>query len=130
MTAENMCFARLFSGSYTAHSLSQLLSPELAVVEQVTFDQIPPQWQPAWPRHPGGVLFGCKVLSDSFLQTHGLQHARTSLSPSTVCSNSSPLTQWCHPTISLCLAFTMIQHTLAIWLWKSRSLIHSIKKNY
>ena len=36
------------------------------------------------------------------LQLHGLQHARLpcpSLSPR-VCSNSCPLSQWCHPTIS------------------------------
>ena len=36
------------------------------------------------------------------LQPHGLQHARLpylSLSPR-VCSNSCPLSQWCHPTIS------------------------------
>ena len=36
------------------------------------------------------------------LQTHGLQHSRlpcTSLS-FRVCSNSCPLNQWCHPTIS------------------------------
>jgi len=37
-----------------------------------------------------------------FSQPHGLQHARLpcpSLSPG-VCSNSCPLSQWCHPTIS------------------------------
>ena len=37
-----------------------------------------------------------------FLQPHGLQHARLlcpSLSPG-ACSNSCPLSQWCHPTIS------------------------------
>ena len=36
------------------------------------------------------------------LQPHGLQHTRLpcpSLSPG-VCSNSCPLSQWCHPTIS------------------------------
>ena len=41
------------------------------------------------------------VVSDS-LRPHGLQHARLpcpSLSPR-VCSNSRPLSQWCHPTIS------------------------------
>ena len=41
------------------------------------------------------------VVSNS-LQPHGLQHARLlcpSLSPQ-VCSNSCPLSQWCHPTIS------------------------------
>jgi len=40
-------------------------------------------------------------MSDS-LQPHGLQHARLScpsLSPG-VCSNSCPLSPWCHPTIS------------------------------
>ena len=38
----------------------------------------------------------------SSLQTHGLHHARiscTSLFPG-VCSNSCPLSWWCHPTIS------------------------------
>ena len=41
------------------------------------------------------------VVSDS-LQPHELQHARLpgpSLSPR-VCSNTCPLSQWCHPTIS------------------------------
>ena len=38
------------------------------------------------------------------LRPHGLQHASLpcpSLSPR-VCSNSHPLSQWCHPTISTC----------------------------
>ena len=46
-------------------------------------------------------MFGCSVMSN-FLWPHGLQHARLScpsLSPR-VCSNSCPLSQWCHPTIS------------------------------
>ena len=40
-------------------------------------------------------------MSDS-LRPHGLQHARVpcpSLSP-WICSNSCPLSEWCHPTIS------------------------------
>ena len=47
------------------------------------------------------VLFTHKVLSNS-LQLHRLQHARLPCpSPSSrVCSNSCPLSQWCHPTIS------------------------------
>ena len=47
------------------------------------------------------LLFSCSVMSNS-LWPHGLQHARlpcSSLSPR-VCSNSCPLSQWCHPTIS------------------------------
>ena len=45
--------------------------------------------------------FSYSVVSDS-LQPHGLQHARPhcpSPTPRT-CSNSCPLSQWCHPTIS------------------------------
>ena len=47
------------------------------------------------------LLSSPSVVSNS-LQSHGLQHSRLlspSLSPG-VCSNSCPLSQWCHPTIS------------------------------
>ena len=47
------------------------------------------------------LLFGCSPVSNS-LWPHGPQHARLpcpSLSPG-ACSNSCPLSQWCHPTIS------------------------------
>ena len=50
---------------------------------------------------PDDLLFDCSVTSCS-LRPRGLQHARLpcpSLSPG-VCSNSCPLTQWCHPNIS------------------------------
>ena len=61
------------------------------------------------------VMFSCSVLSDS-LWPHGLQHARLPcLSPSPrACSNSCPLSQWCHPTISSSFpflpAFNLSQH--------------------
>ena len=47
------------------------------------------------------VHFSCSVTSDS-LQPHGLQHARLPPPSPTpwACSNSCPLSQWCHPTIS------------------------------
>ena len=47
------------------------------------------------------VQFSHSVMSDS-LQPHGLQHTRPpSPSPTPgVYSNSSPLSWWCHPTIS------------------------------
>ena len=51
------------------------------------------------------LLFSCSVLSD-FLWPHGLQHARPlcpSVSPG-VCSNSWPLSQWCHLTMSSSVA--------------------------
>ena len=47
------------------------------------------------------MVFLRSVMSDS-LPLHGLQHARLpcpSLSPG-VCSNSYPLSRWCHPIIS------------------------------
>ena len=47
------------------------------------------------------VQFSCSVVSNS-LQPHGLQHTRPPcpLPTSGVYSNSCPLSQWCHPTIS------------------------------
>ena len=47
------------------------------------------------------VQFSCSVVSDS-LQPHGLQHARPPCPWPTpgACSNSCPLSQWCHQTIS------------------------------
>ena len=51
------------------------------------------------------LVFSHSVVSDS-LWPHGLQHARLSspsLSPR-ICSNSWPLSQWCHPTISSSVA--------------------------
>ena len=45
--------------------------------------------------------FSCSVMSDS-LQLHGLQHTRPPCPSPTpgACSNSHPLSWWCHPTIS------------------------------
>ena len=44
------------------------------------------------------LLFSCSVVS---LWPHGLQHARLPCSSPTpgACSNSCPLSWWCHPTI-------------------------------
>ena len=47
------------------------------------------------------LLFSCKAVSDS-LRPCGLQHVRLPC-PSPIpraCSNSSPSSRWCHPTIS------------------------------
>ena len=51
------------------------------------------------------LLFSHQVVSNS-LQPRGLQHARLSCPPLSpgVCSNSCPLSQWCHPTISSSVA--------------------------
>ena len=53
-----------------------------------------------WARLEFHFLFSCSVLSDS-LWSHGLQHSRflcPSPSPG-ACSNSCPLSRWCHLTI-------------------------------
>ena len=51
------------------------------------------------------LLFSCSVVSDSS-QPHGLPHTRL-LCPSPspgACSDSCPLSRWCHPTISFSVA--------------------------
>ena len=45
------------------------------------------------------VVVSHSVLSNSLLP-YGLKHARLSCPFSRTCSNSCPLNQWCHPTIS------------------------------
>ena len=51
----------------------------------------------------GSVQFSCSVGYDS-LRPHGLQHTRPPCPswPPRACSNSCPLSRWCHPTISSC----------------------------
>ena len=51
--------------------------------------------------HQSVSQFSCSVVSNS-LRPHGLQHARPPCPSATpgVYSNSCPLSQWCHPTIS------------------------------
>ena len=59
----------------------------------------------------GSVRFSRSVVSDS-LQPHGLQHARPPCPSPTpgACSNSCPLSWWCHPTISSSvIPFTCLQ---------------------
>ena len=51
------------------------------------------------PILPGLMLFSHSVMSDS-LWPHGLQHVRLPSPPPRTCSNSCPLSQWCHATIS------------------------------
>ena len=58
----------------------------------------------SWSRggtHISLVQFSCSAMSDS-LWPHGLQHTRLPCPSPTprACSNSSPSSWWCHPTIS------------------------------
>ena len=66
----------------------------------------------------------CSVMSTS-LRPHRLQHARLSCpSPSSgACSNSCPLSQWCHPTISFSVVpfFSCLQSFPAIRVFSNKS---------
>ena len=74
--------------------------------------------------------FPHSVVSNS-LQPHGLQHPRPSCpSPTWVYSNSCPLSQWCHPTISSSVipfssAFNLSQQQ-ALFKWVSS--LHQVAK--
>ena len=72
------------------------------------------------------VLFSCSVVSDS-LQPHELQHARVpcpSLS-SRVCSNSCPLSRWCHSTISSCRPLLLLPSIFpSIRVFSKESALH------
>ena len=79
------------------------------------------------------LLLSRSVVSDS-LRSHGLQHARPPChSPSPgVCSNSCPLSWWCHPTIqpsralsSPSPAFNLSQHQ-GLFHWVSS--LHQVAK--
>ena len=58
------------------------------------------------------VQFSSSAMSNS-LRPHGLQHTRLPCSSPTprACSNSCPLSQWCHPTISASIVpFSHLQY--------------------
>ena len=61
--------------------------------------QIPKIWkQPKWPLI---VAVQQQNVMPNSLRLHALQHARLCFSPPSprACSNSCPLSRWCHPTI-------------------------------
>ena len=72
-------------------------------------------------------LFSCSVVSDS-LPLHGLQHARPPwpLSPG-ACSDSCPLSLWCHPTIlsSLVPLSSCLQYFPSIRVFSNERLFAS-----
>ena len=81
------------------------------------------------------LFYSCEVISNS-LQCHGLLHARLfcpSLSSPGVCSNSCPLSRWCHPTISssatpFSFAFNLSQHQgLFQWIGCSHQVVNVLE---
>ena len=66
------------------------------------------------------------------LWPHGLQHTRIpcpSLSPG-VCSNSCPLNQWCHPTISSCCLLLLLSIFLSIRVFPNELALRIRWPNY
>ena len=81
---------------------SRVLAPEPLLPSTM----LPLKYNPMWQPHTtlislNSVQFSHSVVSDS-LRPHELQHARPPWPAPTprVYSNSCPLSQWCHPTIS------------------------------
>ena len=75
---------------------------------------------------PGWIQFSHSVMSNS-LWPHGLQHARLpypSLTPG-VYSNSCPLSQWCHPTISFSvIPFSSHLQSFSIRVLSNKLVLH------
>ena len=69
------------------------------VLNEIVHAELKNIFLPSWVI--SSVQLSCSVMSDS-LWPHELQHTRLPcLSPTPgTCSNSCPLSQWCHPTIS------------------------------
>ena len=70
--------------------------------------------------------FSHSVVSDS-LQSHGLQHSRLPCPSPTPrpCSNSCPLSRWCHPTISSSYPLLLPPSVFpSIRVFSSESVLH------
>ena len=103
-SSSSLCMAIIVHQSWPAFMLSME-----ATSENITSFQNSQAVHLADGRKPTSMLciglspiqFSHSVMSNS-LQPHGLKHARLpSPSPTPgVCSNTHPLTRWCHPTIS------------------------------
>ena len=75
------------------------------------------------------VLYFSVAQSCPTLQPNGLQNTRLpcpSLSPR-ACSDSCPLSQWCHPTIILCHPL-LLQSFPALWSFQWVSSSHQVAK--
>ena len=76
------------------------------------------------------VLYFSVAQSCPTLQPNGLQNTRLpcpSLSPR-ACSDSSPLSQWCHPTIIILCHPLLLQSFPALWSFQWVSSSHQVAK--
>ena len=85
----------------------------------------PMSWQPNMQIF-ASILFSHSVMSNS-LQPQGLQHARLPCPSPTprACSNSCPLSWWCHPTISSCRPLLLLPSTFpSIRVFSNKLALH------
>ena len=97
----------------------------LLLCKQILYHWATREW---WSIIDSAFLFSNSVVSDS-LPLHGLQHTRLPCPslPLGVCSNSCPLSWWCHPTTSSCdpplLLLTSIFSSIRVF-----SSLHQVAK--
>ena len=69
----------------------------------------------------------CSVTQNKSVWSHGLQHTRAPCSSPSPrpCSNSCPLSQWCHPTISFSVVpFPSCLQSFSIKVFSNESVLH------
>ena len=71
------------------------------------------------------LLFSCSVMSDSATPWTAACQVSCTLPSSKACSNSCPLSQWCHPTISSSvIPFSCLQSFPVIRLFSNESALY------
>ena len=112
----HFCFMFWFFGckAYRILFLQPGIEPTSPALEdEILFTGLPGKSHCGW--WFSSVQFSCSVVSNS-LRPHGLQHARLPCPSPTpgACSNSCPLSWWCHPTISSSvIPFSSCLHSLS-----------------
>ena len=106
-------------------SLEDSLEKEMATHSSIL------AWRIPWTEEPDGLeSSSVQLFSRVWLfVTHGLQHARLPCPSPTpaVYSNSCPLSQWCHPTISSSIApFSHLQSFPASWSFQMNQFFTSL----
>ena len=102
-TVQHRELCSVFLGSLDGRSVWERMDPWVCMAES---RWCPPKtittWLSIWTVTFLSIGYCCCSVVSYSLWSHGLQHSRLPcrwLSPE-ACSNSCPLSQWCHPTIS------------------------------
>ena len=92
-----LCCHRLRSSpsSYSSYQVPSFSPCKMLIIQPILKTRV------SWSLEMASVQFSHSLISDS-LRLHGLQDPKLPFPSRTprACSNSCPLSQWCHPTIS------------------------------